>query len=521
MRSARGHGHQLRGGVLGPRRSTPRTCPKPTSSSACPAPPRPTPISTSTPWSARPAAAVPTPCTRVRLPVRGRRVRPGLPGGGARLRGPPARRDRGHGLEAHGQGHHGRGGRPGAPHRRDRTGRTRRRRRVRTEAVAALGWPVLVKASAGGGGRGMRVVEGPDELADALASAQREAASAFGDGTVFLEPYVARPRHVEVQIIGDTHGNVVHLFERECSIQRRHQKIIEESPSPVVTPERRAELGAAAVTAARTIGYVNAGTVEFLVLPDGRFAFLEVNTRLQVEHPVTELVTGLDLVRLQLLVADGMALPPEVLQATVTGHAIEARLYAEDATRGFQPSAGRLQRFRFPAGGGGADRQRRGGRVRGLGPLRPHAGQGDRARPHPPPRRRAPWPARSSGRRSTGSPPTATCWCASCVIPSSWPATSTPGSSGATTPPCSVRPSPAPPHRSCTPSPPRWRARHSAGPTHRCWGRCPRAGATIRRHPRPCPSPGPTGASRSGTGSTAPGRAPRSSSTAGPEATSR
>ncbi len=215
-------------------------------------------------------------------------------------------------------------------------------------AVAALGWPVLVKASAGGGGRGMRVVDGPDALADALSSAQREAASAFSDGTVFVEPYVTRPRHIEVQILGDTQGTVVHLFERECSIQRRHQKIIEESPSPVLTPQQRAELGATAVTAARTIGYVNAGTVEFLLLPDGRFAFLEVNTRLQVEHPVTELVTGLDLVRLQLLVADGGALPPEVLEAGVTGHAIEARLYAEDPTRQFQPSAGHLHRFRFP-----------------------------------------------------------------------------------------------------------------------------------------------------------------------------
>jgi acetyl/propionyl-CoA carboxylase alpha subunit len=216
------------------------------------------------------------------------------------------------------------------------------------EAVAALGWPVLVKASAGGGGRGMRVVEGPDMLADALASAEREASSAFGDGTVFVEPYVSRPRHIEVQIFGDIHGNVVHLFERECSIQRRHQKIVEESPSPAVTPELRAALGAAAVTVARTIGYVNAGTVEFLLLPDGRFAFLEVNTRLQVEHAVTELVTGLDLVRLQLLVADGMALPVEVLEASVTGHAIEVRLYAEDATRSWQPSAGRLERFTVP-----------------------------------------------------------------------------------------------------------------------------------------------------------------------------
>jgi propionyl-CoA carboxylase alpha chain len=220
------------------------------------------------------------------------------------------------------------------------------------DAVAALGWPVLVKASAGGGGRGMRVVEAPDMLGEALASASREASSAFGDGTVFVEPYIARPRHIEVQIFGDVHGNVVHLFERECSIQRRHQKIVEESPSPALTPAQRAELGAAAVTVARTIGYVNAGTVEFLLLPDGRFAFLEVNTRLQVEHPVTELVTGLDLVRLQLLVADGQALPPEVLEATVTGHAIEVRLYAEDATRDWQPSAGRLHRFIIPASGG-------------------------------------------------------------------------------------------------------------------------------------------------------------------------
>ena len=195
----------------------------------------------------------------------------------------------------------------------------------------------------------MRVVEGPDALTEALASATREATSAFGDGTVFVEPYIARPRHIEVQIFGDVHGNVVHLFERECSIQRRHQKIVEESPSPAVTPELRAELGAAAVTVARTIGYTNAGTVEFLLLPDGRFAFLEVNTRLQVEHPVTELVTGLDLVRLQLLVAEGMALPPEVVAAHFTGHAIEVRLYAEDATRAWQPSAGRLRRFTIPA----------------------------------------------------------------------------------------------------------------------------------------------------------------------------
>jgi acetyl/propionyl-CoA carboxylase alpha subunit len=221
-----------------------------------------------------------------------------------------------------------------------------------SEQAAALGWPVLVKASAGGGGRGMRIVHDAEGLTEALASASREAASAFGDGTVFLEPYVSRPRHVEVQIIGDRHGTVVHLFERECSIQRRHQKIVEESPSPAVDDELRAALGAAAVTAARAIGYENAGTVEFLLLPDGRFAFLEVNTRLQVEHPVTELVTGLDLVRLQLLVAEGQALPPEVCSPTRRGHAIEARLYAEDATRAWQPSAGTLWRFEITSAPG-------------------------------------------------------------------------------------------------------------------------------------------------------------------------
>jgi acetyl/propionyl-CoA carboxylase alpha subunit len=212
-----------------------------------------------------------------------------------------------------------------------------------------LGWPVLVKASAGGGGRGMRIVEHAASLGDALESAAREATSAFGDGTVFLEPYVQRPRHVEVQILGDEHGNVVHLFERECSIQRRHQKIVEESPSPAVDEALRQKMGDAAVSAARAIGYVNAGTVEFLLLPDGRFAFLEVNTRLQVEHPVTEAITGLDLVRLQLLVADGQPLPAEVRAPERRGHAIEVRLYAEDPTRAWQPSAGHLHRFALPA----------------------------------------------------------------------------------------------------------------------------------------------------------------------------
>ena len=220
------------------------------------------------------------------------------------------------------------------------------------EAAGRLGWPLLVKASAGGGGRGMRVVETAVQLAEAVAAAGREATAAFGDGTVFLEPYVDRPRHIEIQVFGDVHGTVVHLFERECSIQRRHQKIVEECPSPAVDDARRAEMGATAVTAARAVGYVGAGTVEFLLLPDGSFAFLEINTRLQVEHPVTELVTGLDLVRLQLLVAEGRPLPPEALEPARRGHAIEVRLYAEDPTRDWQPSAGHLHRFRVPTEAG-------------------------------------------------------------------------------------------------------------------------------------------------------------------------
>jgi propionyl-CoA carboxylase alpha chain len=211
-----------------------------------------------------------------------------------------------------------------------------------------LGWPVLVKASAGGGGRGMRVVERFEELEVALEAAEREAAAAFGDPTVFLEPYVAKPRHVEVQVLGDRRGTVVHLFERECSIQRRHQKIVEESPSPGIDDAQREELTAAAVRAAKAVGYSNAGTVEFLVAPDGRFAFLEMNTRLQVEHPVTEAVTGLDLVALQLLVADGQHLPDEALEPPRRGHAVEARLYAEDPLLDWAPSTGDIARFAVP-----------------------------------------------------------------------------------------------------------------------------------------------------------------------------
>ena len=219
-------------------------------------------------------------------------------------------------------------------------------------AAAEIGYPVLVKAAFGGGGRGMRIVRGVDELADAVASARREAASAFGDGTVFLERFVESPRHIEVQIVGDQAGTVVHLFERECSIQRRYQKIIEEAPSPAVDDALRAQLCQAAVTAGQAIGYVGAGTVEFVLDAAGRFYFLEVNTRLQVEHPVTELITGIDLVKLQLDIAAGAPIPAEVSQARISGHAIEARLYAEDAAAGYLPTSGDVHTFEFSAAGG-------------------------------------------------------------------------------------------------------------------------------------------------------------------------
>ena len=216
-------------------------------------------------------------------------------------------------------------------------------------AGATVGFPALVKASAGGGGKGMRIVESPDELAAAVAGARREAAAAFGDPTVFLERYVTPSRHVEIQILGDSHGNLVHCFERECSIQRRHQKIIEESPSPAVDEELRDRMGAAAVAAAKAIRYENAGTVEFLLGPDGEFAFLEVNTRLQVEHPVTEAVTGLDLVREQLLVAQGQRLGFAQTDLSLSGSAIEARLYAEDPDNGFLPATGTVLAWQAPA----------------------------------------------------------------------------------------------------------------------------------------------------------------------------
>jgi acetyl/propionyl-CoA carboxylase alpha subunit len=215
-------------------------------------------------------------------------------------------------------------------------------------AATDIGYPLLVKAAFGGGGRGMRIVRADGELFEAVSSARREAASAFGDGTVFLEKFVETPRHIEVQIFGDRHGTLVHLGERECSIQRRYQKIIEEAPSTAVDETMRDELGRAAVAAGKALAYEGAGTVEFVMAQDGSFYFLEVNTRLQVEHPVTELVTGIDLVRAQLLVASGEPLPPEMLDSSPKGHAVEVRLYAEDVAAGFIPVSGTLTTLQFP-----------------------------------------------------------------------------------------------------------------------------------------------------------------------------
>ena len=436
-----------------PWRSTPTptrdapTWPRPTRRSACPGRRRPTPTSTPTrSWRAarRAGADAVHPgygflsedagfaraCAdgraRLRGPAARGRSRPWAPSWRPRPRWPPP----GSRCCAERRSSTGDGARPAG------TLEPPRRRAARV--------PVLVKASAGGGGRGMRLVRAtPASSPRPSPRRAREAAAAFGDGTVFLERYVAEPRHVEVQILGDTHGNVVHLFERECSIQRRHQKIIEEARPPPSTPELRAALADAAVAAAGRVGYVGAGTVEFLLVPTGRFYFLEVNTRLQVEHPVTELVTGLDLVRLQLLrgrgpaaAARGRATPP------ISGHAIEARLYAEDATAGFlpaQPARCTASRSRSAAGvrvDSGVER-----RHRGQPALRPDAGQGDRARPHPRPRRpgalaRALRPARAPRGDDQPRPAGAR----SCATPSSWPATSTPASSTATTRPSWARP---------------------------------------------------------------------------------
>lgn len=214
--------------------------------------------------------------------------------------------------------------------------------------ILKIGFPVLIKASAGGGGKGMRVVRTEHEIADAIESARREAEKAFGNGDLLLEKFIEGARHIEVQILGDRHGNLVHLFERDCSLQRRHQKVIEESPSPAVTAELRAKMGEAAISVCRAINYFNAGTVEFILTPTGEFYFIEVNTRLQVEHPVTEAITGLDLVKLQIEIAEGKPLPFSQNDLKTSGHAIEARLYAEDPENSLLPATGTLHDWRSP-----------------------------------------------------------------------------------------------------------------------------------------------------------------------------
>ncbi len=221
------------------------------------------------------------------------------------------------------------------------------------KAAKEIGYPVLVKAAAGGGGKGMRVVNAESELDEAIESAKREALNAFGDDRLLIEKYLPTAHHVEFQVFGDQHGNLVHLFERECSVQRRHQKIIEETPSPLLTPELRKEMGEAALAAARAVGYFNAGTVEFIVDPDTlKFYFLEMNTRLQVEHPITELVVGLDLVQWQIRIAAGEKFPFTQKDFSQRGHAIECRVYAEDPANGFLPSTGKLLQFIEPRGPG-------------------------------------------------------------------------------------------------------------------------------------------------------------------------
>jgi len=217
------------------------------------------------------------------------------------------------------------------------------------QQAQAIGYPVMIKANAGGGGKGMRRVDARDQFQAALASCRREAAAAFGDDSVLLEKYVVAPRHVEVQVFGDTHGNMVSIFERDCSVQRRHQKVIEEAPAPLISNAQREALGKAAREAARAVGYVSAGTVEFLFDPQGNFYFMEMNTRLQVEHPVTEMITGLDLVEWQLRVAAGEPLPLKQEEFTMRGHAIEARIYAEDPNHDFLPSIGKLVHLSTPA----------------------------------------------------------------------------------------------------------------------------------------------------------------------------
>ncbi len=220
------------------------------------------------------------------------------------------------------------------------------------EAAKKIGFPILIKAAAGGGGKGMRIVEKPDELKENMERAISESKSAFGDGSVFIEKYISSPRHIEVQILGDDHGNIIHLFERECSIQRRHQKVVEESPSAIISPKMREEMGKSAVEVARACDYSGAGTVEFLVDEKMNYYFLEMNTRLQVEHPVTELITGTDLVKEQIKIADGEVMTLTQKDLKINGHAIELRVYAEDPYHDFLPDAGMITHYENPQGVG-------------------------------------------------------------------------------------------------------------------------------------------------------------------------
>jgi propionyl-CoA carboxylase alpha chain len=215
-----------------------------------------------------------------------------------------------------------------------------------------IGYPVLIKASAGGGGKGMRIVESPEDFEEQMQRAVGEATSAFGDGSVFIEKYITSPKHIEIQVLGDQHGNIVHLFERECSIQRRHQKVVEEAPSSVLTPEVRDAMGRSAVDVARACNYYGAGTVEFIVDEELNFYFLEMNTRLQVEHPVTEQITGIDLVKEQIRIAQGEKLSFMQEDLHIQGHAVEIRVYAEDPANNFLPDIGRLQTYVRPQGPG-------------------------------------------------------------------------------------------------------------------------------------------------------------------------
>ncbi|MDT8415157.1 MAG: acetyl-CoA carboxylase biotin carboxylase subunit [Flavobacteriaceae bacterium] len=218
------------------------------------------------------------------------------------------------------------------------------------EIATKIGFPILIKASAGGGGKGMRIVEKASDFVSQMERAVSEAKASFGDGSVFIEKYVSSPRHIEVQVLADSHGNVVHLFERECSVQRRHQKVLEEAPSAILTPDLRKQMGEAAVQVAKSCDYLGAGTVEFLMDDQRNFYFLEMNTRLQVEHPVTEWITGLDLVALQIDIAEGKALPFKQDDITLNGHALELRVYAEDPLEDFMPSIGVLERYKLPTG---------------------------------------------------------------------------------------------------------------------------------------------------------------------------